>query len=114
MRDNEELAVIDEASDLSELTKEDLISKMQKKDWGDRLKCTSAYLDLYMKQVVDAEKSHNDKLNLGAAFPLPMFEWITTPGWYSRDRELMIKKGIPMNFHVLYAEAEILKVLIDS
>jgi hypothetical protein len=43
-----------------------------------------------------------------------MFEWITTSGWCPRDRGLMINKGMPMNFHVLYAEAEILKILIDS
>jgi hypothetical protein len=111
MSDSEEFVVIDEAS---EPTKEDMLSEMQKKDWGNRLKCTSSYLDSYMKQVVNAEKSHNDKLDLDVAFPLPMFEWITTSDWYTCDRGLMIKKGMPMNFHVLYAEAEILKILINS
>ena len=114
MSDIKEFVIIDEASDLSEPTKEDLISEMQKKDWRNRLKCTSTYLDLYMKQVVNAEKSHNDKLDLDVAFPLPMFEWVTTSCWDPRDRGLMIKKGMPMNFHVLYAEAEILKILINS
>jgi hypothetical protein len=114
MRDNEEFVVIDNASGLSEPTKKDLISEMQKKDWGNKLKCTSTYLDLYMKQVVNAEKSYNDKLYLDSAFPIPMFEWITTSGLYTRDRELMIKKGMAMNFHVMYAEAEILKILINS
>lgn len=111
MSDSEEFMVIDE---VSEPTKEDLISEMQKKDWGNILKCKSTYLNLYMKQMVNAEKSHLDKLDLDAAFPLPMFEWITTSGWYPRDRGLMIKEGMPMNFHVLYAEAEILKILINS
>jgi hypothetical protein len=114
MNDNEEFAVINGASDLLEPTKEDLISKMQKKDWGYRLKCTSTYLDLYMEQVVKAKKLNDDKLNLGEAFPPPMFEWITTSVWYSRDRELMVKKGMSMNFHVLYAEEKILKTLINS
>jgi hypothetical protein len=106
--------VISEASDLSGPTKEDLISKMQKKNWENKLKCTSTYLDLYMKQMVNAEKSQNDKLDLDAVFPFPVFECITTSGCYFHDRGVMIKKGISMNFHVLYAEAEILKILIDS
>jgi hypothetical protein len=111
MSDSEEYMDIDE---VSEPTKEDLISEMQKKDWGNRLKCTATYLDVYMKQMVNAETSHLDKLDLDVAFPLPMFEWVTTPGWHPCDRGLMIKKGMPMNFHVLYAEAEILKILINS
>ena len=114
MSDSEEFVIIDEVSGMSEPTKEDLVSEMQKKNWINRLECTSTYLDLYMNQVVNTEKSHNDKLDLVSAFPLPMFEWITTPGWYPRDRSVMIKKGMSMNFHVLYAEAEILKILLNS
>lgn len=110
---SDSIVVINEASDLSEPTKENLVSEMQKKYWKNRLKCTSTYLDLYMKQVVNTDNSHSDRLDLDAAFPLPMFEWITTSVWYP-DRGLMIKKGMPMNFHVLYAEAEILKILINS
>lgn len=114
MIDNEEGMVIYEDSSLSEPKKKDLILELQKKDWRNRLKCTSTYLDSYMKQLVNAEKSCNEKLNLDLAFPLPMFELIATSDRYPRDTELMIKKGMVMNFHVLYAEAEILKILINS
>lgn len=111
---SEDFVVVNEASTMSEPTKKDLISEMQKKNWKNKLKCTSAYLDIYMKQVVSAEKSHSGKLDLDIAFPFPMFEWVTPFSWYSRDRETMIEKGMPMNFHVLYAEAEILKALVNS
>lgn len=106
--------IVDEESTMVEPAKEDLILDMQKKRLTEKLKCTSAYIDIYMKQVIFEQNSQKN-INLDSAFPFPMFEYrVKYDSWCLREQTNIIKKGMSLNFHVLYAEMEILKMLITG
>jgi hypothetical protein len=96
--------VVTEGSSPTRRTQKDLCD-IQKKKWGISLKNTSTYLDIYRKQIT-----------CGGLFPYPMFECVMICGnsGMPRDQIMLTEKGMPMNFHVLYAEAEILKMMLKQ
>ena len=92
--------------------REFVINKLRDKKWKDQLKTINLYLDNMMKQIDTAKDINNNSLNKDIVskdnYPWPMFEIV------SNDQNIYsLTKGFPLNFHVLYAEAEILKYLIS-
>ena len=92
----------------------DLIRDLQKKNRTEKLKCRTKYLDMYMKQVI--QNNSQTDLPLNVLFPFPMFEYMATCTTYgmARDQIEMLELGMSTNFHVLYAESEILKILVND
>jgi hypothetical protein len=96
------------------------LKKLQKEGWISSLKCTSYYLEIYKKQITQADdfdKYYSREKHVDIIYPFPMFEYradINELGIITSNQRMLIKKGMPANFHVLYAEAELLKMLIES
>lgn len=89
-----------------------VINKLRIKNWNNQLKTINTYLDNMMKQVILVRNMKNNSPNKDSVgsedYPWPMFEII------SKDQNMQsLTKGFPSNFHVLYAEAEILKCLVS-
>ena len=81
----------------------------QKKQWERDLECVSVYIDAYADQIGYGGEVHDSH----PLFPYPMFELM--PGTSnSACKSQILARGMSLNFHVLYAEAEILKILINS
>jgi hypothetical protein len=99
--------------------KKKALADIQKRIWVDKLKSISIHLDIYTKQMIRAEKSlcvSNIIDGVDLLYPFPMFEYIINSGSYSIDSNQIdvVKRCMPTSFHTLYAEAEILKMLISE
>ena len=97
---------------------EQLLENAQKKLWKDALDCTTTYLKIYMKQITKANVLNRVCItteDLSVLYPYPMFECIIKHDSWSATRRYagLVNKGMAMDFLVLYAEAEILKSLIN-
>lgn len=84
-----------------------IINKLHTVRWKKQLNTTQMYLDKMMEQVGGLDNMKNGDIHK-CDFPWPMFEIV------NRDHSKQsLDKGFPLNFHTLYAEAEILKCLIN-
>ena len=90
-----------DTAQLNEYTLEErrryVFNKLTKEKHIQQLKCINKYLEDMMSQTIHTQVD----------YPWPMFEHISTDSYD-------LTKGFQSNFHVLYAEAEILKYLIGS
>ena len=109
----EKVVTNDKETNTTEPKKKEIISAIKKKELCAKFKCTSIYLDTYMKQIVAIQNSGTE-INPYTSFPLPMFELIVKHDGYKKEHIDIIEKGMPLNFHVLYAEAEIFKSIISD
>ena len=104
------------ASDIKEK-----INNLKKKEWSNNLRCISTYIDMYKSQIMNNNDVQymSKKQELIELFPFPMFEYRIKCGNCDNynthmDQISIVNKGMSMNFHVMYAEIEILKLLIDN
>lgn len=89
-----------------------IINNLRVKTWSNQLKTINTYLDNMMEQVTLVRNAKDNQPNKdyisSKDFPWPMFEIVLN------DQNIQsLTKGFPSNFHVLYAEAEILKYLVS-
>lgn len=90
----------------SELTVRMACLNLSKPHWEDDLLAVKNYIMIYKRQISRDAKT----------FEFPMFEHrIKCDGWnIPRSQIKIMKKNMPLTFHVLYAELKILECLISQ
>lgn len=81
----------------------------RKSEWSLKHRCIKDQLTEYTNQFKSVDKTRDN-----IYFPFPCFERLSSKHVLSRENTYVVDMNMHMDFHVLYAEMEILRLLIKS